>query len=323
MKMKPLWVAMLLGVLSTTGCKDARNTDAVVPEAPVQRNWVSVPALPVIQDAVFSLSPTFNGERNELAMKQICALARGETDQSRVNVFLHQQGIDATKIPAQNSPLSLLVNGDKAAQTAACAAYLATSVLATVDVDEFMHDVRVPVASERPQQQPNGKARRSANGKSGKQAAETPAQPEFRVVRQVDQRMLNQVLPIKIAEARANADVFALIAQELQRRPGLTMQEYRQQASELFARLAPTYLKRIREQLPPAGVEYQLVRLDGDGFVFTTTQGARFEYTVDGLRLRQDGIVWYGDGKLLGQDHLLTVKYFPDEVSELLAPTGR
>ncbi|MCY1458413.1 hypothetical protein D9M71_757940 [compost metagenome] len=101
------------------------------------------------------------------------------------------------------------------------------------------------------------------------------------------------------------------------------MQEYRQQAGELFARLAPVYLKRIREQLPPAGVEYQLVRLDGDSFVFTSTQGARFEYTVDGLRLRQDGIVWYGDGKLLGQDHLLTVKYFPDEVSELLAPTGR
>ncbi|MNR49536.1 hypothetical protein D3C85_1689270 [compost metagenome] len=98
------------------------------------------------------------------------------------------------------------------------------------------------------------------------------------------------------------------------------MQAYRDEARQLFSRLAPAYLERIKQSLPPAGTTYKLVRLDGDGFVFTNSRGSRFEYTSDGLRLWQNGILWYGEGQLLGQEYQLQATYFPEAVNGLLAP---
>ncbi|MCY1264835.1 hypothetical protein D9M70_131960 [compost metagenome] len=321
MKQNKLWAAVLVGCLTLAGCKEATSnpaTAATAPEPPVQRNLIGVPALPVIQDAVLSLSPTFAGKRNVAVMGQLCALARGETDQARVNEFLRGQGIDAAKVPLQGDPLSLLVNGDRSGQTTACAAYLATSVLTEVDAGEFMRSVQVPLQEEAKPVQPAPRTTKK-DGKPKEQPA-LAAQPKTRTVLQVDDALLAEVLPIKLAEARADADVFALIAAELQRRPGLSVPEYRDEARQLFSRLAPVYLERIKTSLPPANTTYKLVRLDTDAFVFTNSRGSRFEYTSDGLRLWQNGILWYGEGQLLGQEYQLQATYFPEAVNGLLAP---
>ncbi|MCY1293803.1 hypothetical protein D9M68_620670 [compost metagenome] len=289
--MKPKLLLALTGMLVLTGCHEGKPP--APSEAVVKREWLSTPALPIIQDAVFTLSPTFRGERNPAMMQQVCGLARGELKQEQVNAFLAQQKIDTSRL-AKGSILSLLVNGDKAAQATACAAYLATTVLSTVDASEFMTATAAPSADDKTTEKPT--------------------------TWQIDNARLNVSLPIKLAEARANAEVFALIAAELQRRPGLTVQAYRDEARQLFSRLAPAYLERIKQSLPPAGTTYKLVRLDGDGFVFNSSRGSRFEYTSDGLRLWQNGILWYGEGKLLGQEYPLQVTYFTEAVNELLAP---
>ncbi|MNN23128.1 hypothetical protein D3C81_1365130 [compost metagenome] len=218
-----------------------------------------------------------------------------------MNAFLSQRKIDVAKVPKQGDMLSLLVNGDKAVQTTACAAHLATTVLSTVDAGEFLQSVTPSSAPA------------SDNSENN---ASSPAKP----VLQVDNARLAQLLPIKLAEARVNSDVFALIAAELQRRPGLTVPEYRKQAAELFAHLAPVYLERIKAQLPPASTNYTLVQLDAQRFAFSSSTGNLFEYTGEGLTLRQNGIIWYGQGKLLGQEYPLQVAYFPDSVIDLLDP---
>lgn len=286
MNIKPLLGAVLLGSLViSAGCKPGSG------EQVVQRNWVSVPALSIIQDAVSSLNPTFGGKRDAGLMTQVCGLARGELTQQQVDGNLKKAGIKLDD-KAKDATV-LLHNGDKAGQATACAAYLATTVLQPVDAGEFMKSVTMP----------------EEGGK--------PAQPTL----QVDPARLGQVLPIKVAEAKANGDVFALIATELQRRPGLTVAEYRKQAGELFARLAPQYLQRIKDQLPPDGAIYQLKRLDMERFAFGSSLGAYFEYGIDsGLVLKQNGMTWYGDGKLLGQEYPLQVAYFPEAVKPLLAP---
>ncbi|MNZ44407.1 hypothetical protein D3C78_620380 [compost metagenome] len=304
MNTKPLLAAVLLGLLTLTGCNGNQSSGAS--SAPSQPNWLSTPALPIIQDAVSSLSPTFNGQRNPLLMEQVCGLASGELKQEQVNAFLSQRNIDVTKVPKQGDALSLLVNGDKASQATACAAHLATTVLTTVDAGEFLQSV-VP---------PSAPASGANNGQSNNTSASKPAEP----VLQIDNARLGQLLPIKLAEARVNAEVFALIAAELQRRPGLTVPEYHKQTVELFARLAPVYLERIKAQLPPAGTNYALVQLDGQRFAFSSSTGSLFEYTSEGLVLRQNGITWYGQGKLMGQEYPLQIAYFPDSVNGLLAP---
>ncbi|RON69604.1 hypothetical protein [Pseudomonas fluorescens] len=286
MNMKSLCVILLIMLVGWADYETFltdRSTDT-------PRTWLRIPALPVIQDAIVQMSPTFNELSAAPMMAQLCALARGEVKQEQVNAFLKQQGIEAQAVPRQGSPLSLLVNGDQPGQATTCAAYLATSVLSTVNVAEFMLPVVAP----------------AVNG-----------QPEKSSL-QIDSTLLTSALSVKLAIARANADVFALIAVELQHRPGLSIAQYREQAGQLFGRLAPTYLQRIKEELPPANTQYTLLQMDDDRFVFKSSVGGVFEFGRDGLVLRQGGIVWYGKGRLMGQEYPLRVEYFPAAVEPLL-----
>lgn len=288
MNIKPLAAAVLIGSLALIGgCKPDAETS-------VHRNWVNVPALPIIQDAVSALAPTFDGKRDALLMTQVCGLARGELNQKQVDENLQRAGLKLDE--KAKDATALLRNGDKAGQATACAAYLATAVLSPVDVGEFTQGV----------------AAHEEGGKSEKKELK------------IDSVRLGQVLPIKVAEAKANGDVFALIASELQRRPGLGVAEYRQQSAELFKRLAPVYLERIRAQLPADGAIYQLKRLDAERFAFSNSLGTYFEYGIDsGLVLKQNGMTWYGDGKLLGQEYPLQVAYFSDAVVPLLTTAAK
>ncbi|MDH1013070.1 hypothetical protein N5J43_30115 [Pseudomonas nicosulfuronedens] len=201
MKLKTLAAALLIGS-SLVGCEFPAQQSQAKAASPL--NWVSVPALPIIEDAVMSLAPTFQGKRTEQFMPQICGMARGQLSQEQVNTQLTQMGIDVSRIPRQSQDATaLLVNRDRAAQATACAAYQATSVLMAVDARAFLKPA--PATGE-------------------KAAEKTPAQP------QLDERALASVLPIKVAQARANADIFALIAENLQRTPGQSLAEYRERA---------------------------------------------------------------------------------------------
>ncbi|WP_339515571.1 hypothetical protein [Pseudomonas sp. RL_15y_Pfl2_60] len=282
------------------------------PAVSSQRNWLSIPALPIIQEGVFSLKLNLDKQNESELMMQICGLARGDLGQDQVNAFLQQNKVEPDTVPKQGNPLSLLVNGDQAGQSTACAAYLATGVLSSVDAKEFMVWSQVkPQASTPPAEQ---------DSKDKSDQTQIAAKPETKAELRIDQKSLAVTLPIKLAVARANADVFALIASELQRRPGLSIDQYYQLTTQLFAKLAPVYLKRIKQQLPAAGTRYNLLRADAEQFVFSASTGTVFEFGADGLILRQNGIVWYGQGKLLGRDYPLQVAYFDTSVNTLLAP---
>ncbi|MNZ95467.1 hypothetical protein D3C78_1146150 [compost metagenome] len=268
---------------------------------------------------MFSLAPSFNGQRNPQIMEQVCGLATGEFRQEQVNAFLEKQHVDAARIPREGSSLSLLVNGDKASQTTACAAHLATTVLSPVDAGEIMTLVYPTPAPEKDKALAEAESGKAPKKVEQETSVSQPAAP----VLKLDNARLTQALPMKMAEARANADVFALIAAELQRHPGRTVPEYRQQVRELFVRLAPVYLERIKLQLPPANVTYKVTQIDAERFAFNSSTGASYEYSGDGMTLRQNGVIWYGQGKLLGQEYPLQVSYFPESVNSLLASEAK
>ncbi|MGC4011732.1 MAG: hypothetical protein QM805_23720 [Pseudomonas sp.] len=289
MKLKTLVAALLIGA-GLAGCEfPAQQSQA---KAATPQNWVSLPALPFIEDAVRSLSPTFQGRRTEQFMPQICGMARGQISQEQVNAQLAAMGVDSTRIPRQSRDASaLLVNGDRAAQATACAAYQATDVLMAVEAKDFLKPA--PAAKDKP--------------------GEMTAQ-------QLDDQALASVLPIKVAQARANADVFALIAGNLQRTPGLSVEQYRERARDLFSRLAPSYLARVPAKMPPVNSGYKVLGFDNGRLDFTSDIGLHFDFSTDkGLVLTQNGVHWYGKGQLLGQDYRVQVAYFQPDVAQLLS----
>ncbi|VEC00518.1 Uncharacterised protein [Cedecea lapagei] len=264
----------ILPVLLISGCDNSNNFAA---EKTPQT--IALPALPVIQSAVMSLVPMPNGQRNELMMSQVCALARGELTQQQVAQNLLQQGIDLSRVPLEGNPLSILVDQDGARRMTACAAYVATSVMEVPKTKEFMVEAKTPAAS-------------------GKKSLE------------VDVKKLNYYLGVQLAVARSNADIFALIANELSKKDGLTLEQYNQSARNIFANNAGLFLQRVNEIYDQGqNIQYTLLDYADNHFKFTTSNGYLFEFGYDGLNLNFNRIPWYSGDYLLGKSYMLNVNY--------------
>lgn len=265
----------ILPLVLLAGCDNSAHTVAAKTS-----QGVALPALPIIQGAVMTLVPMPDGQRNELMMNQVCALARGESTQQQVAQNLLQQGIDLSRVPQQGHPLSLLVDPDRSRRATACAAYIATSVMMLPKTAEFMVEATTAPAS--------GKKKLN-----------------------VDPQKLNYFLGVQLAVAKADADFFALIATRLEKTPGLTLEQYTQQAKTQFADIAPLYLQRVKDLYAQGqNVQYTLVEYSDSDFKFTSNNGYLFEFGYDGLNLSFNRTPWYGAGHLLGKPYLLDVDYF-------------
>ena len=262
-------------------------------------NGVMIPALPIIQGAVMGLVPMVEGQRNDVMMHHVCAMARGESTARQVAETLKKQGIDLSKTPQQGDPLSLLVDPDMSHRTTACAAYIATSTMVLPKTSEFM----VQTITEHPQ------------GKQSKTLT-------------VDPQKLNNFMRVQLAIAKSDADVFALIASQLAQTPGLTLEQYNQQAKNLFVTIAPGYLQRVKELYAnDKNDQYALNEYSANGFKFISSSGHLFEYDYNGLNLTYNRIPWYGSGQLLGKTYWLDVAYFDPALIAALkvvpgTPTG-
>ncbi|WP_435608950.1 hypothetical protein [Pseudomonas knackmussii] len=276
-----LFTAMFLPLCLLAGCKGAdRGPVASAAAKPEALGQLDYPALPVIRNAVFSMTPLVDGKRNPAVMQQICGLARGELNQAAVDRFVAASGETREGLLKKGGVTALLVSGNHPGQQIACAAYLATAPLIQVDGNEFIA----------PQKGADGKL-------------------------QVDQARLSEVMAVRLALARTDAEYFTLIAEKLQQNPGLTDAQYQSRTRELFSELAPAFLKRVKEQMPPAGTRFDLKRLDAERFAFSSSNGAEYEYGTDDMTLRQDNITWYGDGQLMGQKRMLKIAYYPSSVT--------
>lgn len=287
--------ALFLGSLALSGCKDPQPLQSP-PAETVHREWLSLPALPFLQGAVLALAPRLEDGLTPELMNQICGLARGNATQEQVNAFLALQKVDTAVAAKRNPALALLSNGDRAGQATLCAAHLASTAFSLVDLQPLQ----------------------AAQGGSAHGQAKTDAAAET----VTDQASLTMLLSVRLAIARANADVFTLIASELQRRPGLNPLEIREQAQQLFGRLAPTYLARVRAQFPASGTTIEVLHLDKNSLEFTSSDGAELTLRNGQLSLRQHGALAYGEGRLHGLNRPLQVAYFDGQAAAQLAPPG-
>jgi hypothetical protein len=272
-----------------SGCGSEKNEPAKVSNMP--RGSIKIPALAIIQDAVLELAPSFNGQRNNIFASQACALARGEINTDKLKEILAKE--EAGKKSMTDDQLAVLLGADVQVQSSACAAFLATSVLVPIDVTEFTTVV---------------------NGVGAEHSSTLKNQSL-----QINRDKLAQVLPAKFAVAGVNAEVFALIATELQRRPGLSLRQYRDISKDLFVKLSKTYLIRLEQYRPAASTKFEMVKMNDQHFTFSASTGGVFDFSRDGLVLRQRGVIFYGKGLLIGEAYPVDVAFLPD-TENLLAP---
>lgn len=262
--------AVLASALLLSGCDT---------EAP---SGTPLPALPVIQEGVTSLSPTVDGKRNDKVMGQICRLAQGQSSMAQIGLALKEEGILLADIPPQGHPLSMIHDKDNVNQVVACAAYLATSVYSPPNYGDLMVDHNLE----------------EGNG-------------DISNAQKIDPNKLRALIGARLAIARVNADVYSYIASELESISGLSLDEYRNASARYFSRLAPLYLRRVDAVYALGnGDTYRLLESTDSGFVFISASGFHYENSNGQFFLRYKSIPWLGGNYLMGNEYKINAAYF-------------
>src|SRR5450830_171601 len=207
--MKEITFTACLFVLPLLSSCDGATSETAEKPSGAQSRWIDVPALPILQNAVMAISPTVEPQSDAWAMRHMCGLARGELSQFQVNQSLVDAGVDVTKAPENGSVLALLMEGDIAQRSTICGVYLVKTLLSPPIDSDFM----------------------TASEGNGNTQLSQPTRPN------IDAALSNQAMMVKLAVAKATADVFALMAHELQQEPRLTVEQYTQRTQKLFSSL--------------------------------------------------------------------------------------
>lgn len=242
---------------------------------------VSYPTSSLISETLLEMTPSVNNERNDLMMKLVCDLARNEKSQAEVDAYLQRNGVDVSQIPESGNALSLLVNGETQKQKAACASYIATSVILPGDNKGLFIEVNV------------------ANRDKTISAKQ-----------EVDQDKLNQVMRTRMSIAEANAEFYSLMANALATKGNMSYGSYKNQIFDMFSELAPFYLDRVKQLYAGKTGDITLISLSNGDYRVMDNKGYVMSFSQGAFELDVKGVTWFGNGKMLGKDYYLDVPYF-------------
>lgn len=241
---------------------------------------ISVPVYNLITDTLVAMTPTINGQRNDLMMKLVCDLARGDKSQPEVNDVLRDNKIDSAKIPQKGHQLSILVNGDKSSQQSACTAYIASSLFIPDDNSIFFDK---PKATE-------------AGAKAGTE------KPTF------NPQTFAQEMKLKMSIAQATSQLYAVVASNLENNKNQGWGDYQKSVAGLVESYAPGYLTSLKQIYDANQVVYTPVSITANRLDVIDSAGRELISTPTGLELKFHDVYWLGNGKIMGKEYFVDIK---------------
>lgn len=240
-------------------------------------NVVSYPLYNLISDTLVGMVPVVNGRRNAFMMQLICDLARDDKTQKNVDKILVGKGVDIANIPHKDSPLSLLVNGDKSQQKKVCLAYIATTLFYPQD-NEFLFDV--------------------SEGKNKEQ------------IRSLNTERLANEMKIRMAIAESTAQFYAVIAKNITVEKAMSFSSYREQIDEIAMQYASVYFQDIRRNFNENNGGVKVGLLKNTDYSVTEPYGRMISFIGDNFSYRKGGVIWLGNGDILGKTYFIDVAVF-------------
>lgn len=259
---------------------------------------VNMPVANVISQALTGMTPLIEGKRNPFLMQLVCALARGEMTQEQVNQVLKDNNIMVESLSDNRSALSLLANKDLLAQQMSCSAYLATSLFEPASLKNYL--TKKPLDAEQ------------------KTAKEGKAIPTMKAVT-FDAGQFNADMEVRLAIAKATAQMYAVIAANLAESPPLTWGQYQQRVAEIVADYAEEYLKSIAAFYAAdskAPLESEAIQ-DND-FRIRNALGDMLEQHDGQTVLYSQGVKWLGEGRIFGKIDVVPVTVISGGTTETL-----
>ncbi len=238
---------------------------------------ISVPAYSLITDALIAATPTVKGQRNDAVMQLVCDLARGTKNQQQVNDVLKQNNVEVQNIPTTGNGLSLLVNNNAAMQSTACAAYIATSLFSPVNNDVLFDVVK------------------DAKDKTKETAT-------------LNTEKFAQEMRLRMSISQATAQMYAVIAANLSKDNNLSWADQQNDVVRIVASYAPQYFQSLRNIYTGTKATYTPVSIDAKSYNVTDSSGHELMQNPQGPVLMYRGVVWLGNGKILGKEYFVDVR---------------
>lgn len=186
-----------------------------------------------------------------------------------------RSNIDVRTIPQQGSLTSLLINGNQPAQAYACATYVATTLSQPTD-NSSLYDEK-----------------KNAKGVIEKTLNPTKFASDMR---------------IKMSMAQATAQLYAVIAGNLPTESNSTWDDYQRSVVRTVYNYAPDYLRLVKVLYTTDTAQYSPGTITKSTLSVADTQGRELQITPQGPVLISRGVVWLGNGKILGKEYFSPVE---------------
>ncbi len=270
-------------------------------------NTISMPVYTVINDALKDALPLVNGKVNEPLMRLICDLARGDKSQDEIDLILTRNKVIIDSIPASGNPLSLLVNHDIDQQRIACAAWLASSLRERVNLKQYKE--KMQPASDKNDLE-NNKWPSWFTGKK----KNTEKKSELVVW---DKERFNEEAITQMALAKATAQFYALIANDLLQKPFYSFDVLEKCLRQSIKSYSAAYLSAIKvnyKSLIRNGAEVK--DLSSNYYKVVDNKGSVLIRDDDNAHLSYQNVSWLGDGKIIGKEYFVEIKLSSEPIAE-------
>jgi hypothetical protein len=216
--------------------------------------------------------PQLSSVKNGELLNEVCSVSYEVKTQADLDNWLKSNFTDVDKLSEKNPNYGILTGKDKTAQRSSCAAWLSFSISFIPSVDDF-----------------------TTKDKEGK-------------IISVDENSIASLMPIRLAIARTNAEIFAAIAKKLDGKKSLSLQSAIKIIRDSFEENALRYLSTVKSYaMQENGRTFQLILLQKGRFVFQDSGGYLFDANTDGVNLFWHGVPWLSKGKLQGYEYFSTI----------------
>ncbi|HGJ5891635.1 MULTISPECIES: hypothetical protein [Arsenophonus] len=234
-------------------------------------NYVRINAMPVIIDEIYAIQSFFDGEGNDIKKNQLCNLVFNEMNNQDKKNQLNLSVYNVNKEKANQNFIHIARNGNDVQKiSTACAAYISSIIYTIPDINLFILNKR-------------------------RKASEMV---------KLDEKAIINLIPLRLAISRVNAEIFSSIAQQLANEKNATMDNYRAKIRLLFEQQSLNYLERLKNYYNQESMnKFQLLIFKKGRLIFNNNKGYLFDASNGSVDLLWYGTPWFSQGKLMGNQY--------------------
>jgi hypothetical protein len=254
------------------GCDGQNKTKVSKPALSIKMN-----VQPLITEVISRTLPGLSVANRDELLNQVCKVAYGQikpaefVDETK-NIEYVQSLRDKNDIFSQ-----MIQTGDVILYQAVCASYVLNSTKSIPDINKYI------------------KFKKDSKGESQ--------------INEVDQTAIINLMPFRLAVARANAELYGKIAANLAEDEPQTRIFYVEKIQKLFVIYAQNYLSTVTQyKREDINHHYQLLLLQRGRFNFKSVTGYLMDVTSEGDNLYYYGVPWLANGYILGAQNIINIK---------------